>query len=154
MNTAPEEVRTGMKVLQSSEKADVCERCQKTKEIMCGLVCDAGQFYETVSARQAMMAMSDLCETRVILAVQRSSCTITKGVLWRSAQCTVRTHVVFLAGRAQKFFGVAVCVSLTGLDDRVARRNGLPIGGLLSKVVASVVLFQEEREWSDNEGAK
>ena len=54
LDTAPEEVCTGMKLLQSSEKADVRERCQKSK------VCDAGQFYETVSARQAVMAMSDL----------------------------------------------------------------------------------------------
>ena len=51
----------------------------------------------------------------------------------------------------KKFFGVAMCVSLTGLGDRVARMNGLPIGGLLSKVAASVVLSQEEREWSEND---
>ena len=29
--------------------------------------------------------------------------------------------------------------------------NGLPIGGLLSKVAASVVLSQEERVWTENE---
>ena len=58
LNTAPGEVRT--ELLQSSEKADVCERCQKSKDMVCGLVCDAGQFYETVSATQAVTAMSDL----------------------------------------------------------------------------------------------
>ena len=53
LNTAPEEVRTGMKVSQPSEKADACERCQKSEEMVCGLVCDAGQFYETVSSRSS-----------------------------------------------------------------------------------------------------
>ena len=43
------------------------------------------------------------------------------------------------------------CVSLTGLGDRVMRMNWLPIGGLLSKVAASVVLSQEEREWTEND---
>ena len=51
----------------------------------------------------------------------------------------------------KKFFGIAMCLSLTVLGDRVVRMNGLPIGGLLSKVAASVVLSQEEREWSENE---
>ena len=63
-NTAPGDVRTAMKLLHSSESPDVCERCQKSKERVCGLVCDAGQFYETVSATKAMTAMLDLV-TRV-----------------------------------------------------------------------------------------
>ena len=45
-----------------------------------------------------------------------------------------------------------MCVSITGLGDRVVRMDGLPTGGLLSKVAASVVLSQEEREWSENDG--
>ena len=42
-------------------------------------------------------------------------------------------------------------MSITVLGDRVVRMDGLPFGGLLSKVAASVVLSQEEREWSENE---
>ena len=51
----------------------------------------------------------------------------------------------------KKIFGIAMCVSLTGLGERVVRVGGLPIGGSLSKVAASVVLSKEEREWSENE---
>ena len=40
--------------------------------------------------------------------------------------------------------GLAVCIPLTNLGDRVIRMDGLPIGGLLSKVAARVVLSQEE----------
>ena len=59
--------------------------------------------------------------------------------------------MVLLFRGAQKFFGIAMCVSITGLGDRVVRMDGLPSRGLLAKVAASVVLFQEEREWSENE---
>ena len=62
--------------------------------------------------------------------------------------------MVFLVGGAQKIFGIAMCVSITGLGDRVVRMDGLPIGGLFSKVAASVVLSQEEREWSENESRR
>ena len=54
----------------------------------------------------------------------------------------------------QKFFGIAKCVSIPGLGDRVVRMDGLSIGGLWSKVAASVVLSQEEREWSENESRR
>ena len=148
LNTAPEEVCTGMKLLQSSEKADVRERCQKSK------VCDAGQFCETVSARQAVMAMSDLVAR---VRNKRDS---------DSATVFLKKRRVFLGGvpnarygrmwcfsleELKKFFGVAMCVPLTGLGGGVVRMDVLPIGGLMSKVAASVVLSQEEREWSDNE---
>ena len=65
----------------------------------------------------------------------------TKSVPWRSAKCKVRTHVVFLVGQTQHFFGVAMCVSLTGLSDTVIRTDGPPIGGLLPKIAASVILL-------------
>ena len=57
----------------------------------------------------------------------------------------------FSLGELKKFFGIPMRVSITGLGDRVVRMDGLPMGGLLSKVAASVVLSQEEREWSENE---
>ena len=86
LNTAPAEVRTGMKLLHSSESPDVCERCQKSKERVCGLVCDAGQFHETVSATKAMTAMLDLV-TRVRSKSDFGSATVflqkkTNGVPW------------------------------------------------------------------------
>ena len=51
----------------------------------------------------------------------------------------------------KKSLGFAMCASITGLGDSVVRMDGLPIGGLLSKVAASVILSQEEREWSETE---
>ena len=90
LNTAPGEVRTAMKLLHSSESPDVCERCQKSKERVCGLACDAGQFYETVSAAKAMTARLDLV-TRVrsksdfdsrngLLALKNEGCSLVVGV--------------------------------------------------------------------------
>ena len=57
-------------------------------------------------------------------------------------------------GASRKIFGIEMCVYITGLGDTVVRMDGLPIGGLLSKVAASVVLSQEEREWSENEARR
>ena len=100
-----------------------------------GLVCDAGYFYETVSSRQAMISLSDLVnrvgatvflrrERRVILGgVPNERC----GRMW-----------CFSFEELERIFGM--CVPLTVLGDRVVRMDGLPIGGLFSKVAASVVL--------------
>ena len=44
-----------------------------------------------------------------------------------------------------------MCVSITGLGDRVVRINGLPIGGLCQKLLQVSFLSQEEREWNENE---
>ena len=155
LHTAPGEVRTGMKLLQSSEKPDVCERCQKSTEMVRGLVCDAGQFYETVSATQAMTAMSNLV-TRVRRKSDFDSATVflhKKRRVFFGGVPNARYGRMwcFSLEELKKYFGIAMCLSLTGLGDRVVRMNGLPIGGLLSKVAASVVLSQEEREWSENE---
>ena len=100
----------------------------QSSESMC--VCERYQKLKELSARQAMTSMSDL-----VNLVRRNSdfdgATVflhkkTKSVPWRSA------------------------VSPTGLGDRVIRTDGL-IGGLLSKVAASVVLSQEERECTEND---
>ena len=65
LNTAPGEVFTGMKLLHSSESPDVCEAVSKIeREGVWPGVCDAGQFYETVSATKAITSMLDLV-TRV-----------------------------------------------------------------------------------------
>ena len=126
---APREVRTGMKLLQSSEKPDVCERCQKSQEMVCGLVCDAGQFYETVSATKTMTVMSDP------VARVRS-----KNVFDSATVFLHKKRRVFLGGvpnakfgrmwcfsleDLKKIFGIAMCASITGLGDRVVRMDGL-----------------------------
>ena len=46
INTLPHEIRKGMNILRPRAEARICE------EKVCGLVCDAGQFDETVSSRQ------------------------------------------------------------------------------------------------------
>ena len=46
----------------------------------------------------------------------------------------------------KKFFGIAMCVSITGLGDRVVRMDCRS-----AAKVAAKFLSQEEREWSENE---
>ena len=56
----------------------------------------------------------------------------------------------FLFEELKRIFGIAMGVAL-GLGDRGIRMDGLPIGGLVSKVAASAVLSQQEREWTEDE---
>ena len=150
LNTAPGKFRTGMKLLQSSEKADVCERLSKIERDSVRPGVRRSQFYETVSATQAMTAMSDLV-TRVRNKSDFDSATV----------FLHRKRRVFLGGgpntrygrmwcfsweELKKIFGVAMCVSLTGLGDRVVRMDGLPTGGLLSKVAVQVSFCPKKNE--------
>ena len=120
-----------------------------------GLVRDAGQFYETVSATKSTTAMSELV-TRVRSKSDFDSATV---FLHKKRRVFLGGVPNALYGRMwcfsleelKIFYGIAMCMSITGLGNRVVRMDGLPIGGLLSNVAASVVLSEEEREWRENE---
>ena len=44
-----------------------------------------------------------------------------------------------------------MCVSLVSVGHLVAQMQGLPIGGLMSKVATSAVLATEEEDWLKNQ---
>ena len=113
LNTDLEEIRTRMKMLQRSGSRCVCERCKKPKEEVCGRVCDAGQFHETVSARQAMASLSDqVNRVRNKSDFDSATAFLQKNEEWSSEECQTQvwTHVVFLVGGAHEILrGRHVC---------------------------------------------
>ena len=132
-----------------------CCRCRRDMNDFEGITGDAGQFFEVVDAGKAVAEANEL----LTLFAQKSPShfvtvlhTSQKRRAWFSKSAnkfSQKTTTWSMAELFRAFLG-AMLVCLTSVGNRVMMLQCLPIGGLMSKVAASVVLGGEERRWKQS----
>ena len=157
LRDAAKRLKDGLAFLQVGENPNLCARCCCRKNALTVVVADAGQFYEEVSSEKACFALSNIVlEARLAgwthVAVgrrkRRRAFLSTKPGGQNSAYFWFSLEDILRA-----FFG-AMCVSLVSVGHLVAQMQGLPIGGLMSKVATSAVLATEEEDWLKNQARR
>ena len=132
----------------------LCLRCKGSMSGCAGIVADAGQFFETVAPARA------ITEARLLMDV--FSCThgeapisvlsSRKFMSWIGGKRLLYTHkgVSWHVSHLMRAFVAAMSVGFASVGSCVSNLNGLPIGGLLSKIAACIVLGAEERRWKED----
>ena len=128
-----------------------CGRCGKNKPPVVAFSADAGQFYETVSPSVAVHMTMQLAR-RVVSATGKNTVTVLRGrrrhaYLGGSVYQQGATSYCFLIFDLVLAFAACMFMGLCRVGDACFRMEGLPIGGVLSKVAASIVLGCEEEAW-------
>ena len=128
-----------------------CCRCGCPKDRTVAITADAGQFFESVQARQAIAATRHVirkCEAMT----QKHCVTILRGpkrVAFVGGCVRAKCLKGYVFTFTELFLCFAACMFMcfVTLGNTVFRMKGLPIGGVLSKVAASFVLACEEHAW-------
>ena len=131
--------------------ACVCMRCHRDMASVEGLVADAGQFFEVVSPCQSnteaakLLAIFTTSSPSPVVSVRVAK----KRIGWVSRPACHLSSTVrnWTASELFRAFVAASAVCVTSVGQTIFRANGLPIGGLLSKVAACIFLGGEERRW-------
>jgi hypothetical protein len=129
-----------------------CCRCGCPKSDTVAVTADAGQFFEAVQARQAIAAARRVL--RKCAAMTNKTCVTVLRGLKRTAFIGGCNRAAYKRGFVftfmELFLSFAACMFMcyVTLGDIVFRLEGLPIGGVLSKIAASFVLACEEHDWS------
>ena len=121
------------------------------KPLLNGVVADAGQFFEVVQPSTAVSAMVSIMECLTRQA-RRHTVTIRRS---RKVQGFLGGNPFVKSAKTRTFtfhdllccFAACMYIPFCKLGDTVIRMSGLPIGGLLSRIAASVVLAWEEHQW-------
>ena len=132
-----------------------CQRCLQSKPKVVAFSADAGQFFETVPPSVAIHAARTLIRRAQAIS-GKDTVTVTRGKKKRHA--FVGGSVFAFDPSSFRFLLVDLLLALTAcmllglccVGDACFRLRGLPIGGLLSKVAASLVLGLEEEAWAHN----
>ena len=133
-----------------------CCRCYRNMHSFEGIVGDAGQFYEVVDACQAIHEATELLHIFTNSSPQRYITVKNpsrKRQAWFSSveNRFARKSVTWSLEELYRAFIASMVVCLTSVGDKVFALESLPIGGLMSKVAASVVLGGQERRWKQDE---
>lgn len=138
----------------SPNPSGVCARCKCPMSGCAGIVADAGQFFETVNPATAIeeaCTLVDLFKSihgEAPISVRSSK----KRIGWIGGKKLLHTHkgVSWHTSHLLRAFVAAMSVGFASVGTTVFMLNGLPIGGLLSKVAACLTLGGQERRWSQN----
>ena len=138
----------------SPNPSGVCARCKCPMSGCAGIVADAGQFFETVNPATAIeeaCVLVDLFKSihgEAPISVRSSR----KRISWIGGKKLLHTHkgVSWHTSHLLRAFVAAMSVGFASVGTTVFMLNGLPIGGLLSKVAACLTLGGQERRWSQN----
>ena len=149
---ASERLRQGMHSLTSS--SGTCYRCGHEFSGCAGLVADAGQCFEMIQAQEAvseahvLLRRFQAISQSSYVTIQRSK----KRVGWvgRSNPHNPRKNQTWDVAELYRLFAAAMSVDFASVCQRVFRTKGVPIGGLMSKIAATIVLGAQERRWLYN----
>ena len=131
-----------------------CSRCFRAMADLEGCTGDAGQFFEMVQANTAVAEAEELLKLFTtsgcnVVTVKHPS---RKRQAWfgsKGNKFSQKTAVWSVQELFRAFLG-AMLVCLTSVGDRVFCLQCLPIGGLLSKTGACIVLGGQERRWKQS----
>ena len=137
-----------------STRLNVCGRCSCCKPPVVAFSADAGQFFETVSPSAAVRVTKKVLERAAEIS-GRNSVTVLRGpkrqaFIGGSVARVDPSSYCFLFSDLLLAFAACMFVGFCRLGDICFRMDGLPIGGLLSKIAASIFLGCEEESWSHN----
>ena len=150
------QLRQGMQRLRSSDGE--CCRCGNSFSGNAGLVADAGQCFEMIQAQEAVSEAYVLLRRFQALSgssfvtIQKSK----KRVGWVGQRRMYSTSASQSWDVVQlyRLFAAAMSVDLVSACQHVFRTSGVPIGGLMSKIAATIVLGGQERRWLYNHQRK
>lgn len=137
-----------------STRLNACGRCSCCKPPVVAFSADAGQFFETVSPSAAVRVTKKVLERAAEIS-GRNSVTVLRGpkrqaFIGGSVARVDPSSYCFLFSGLLLAFAACMFVGFCRLGDICFRMDGLPIGGLLSKIAASIFLGCEEESWSHN----
>ena len=137
-----------------STRLNACGRCSCCKPPVVAFSADAGQFFETVSPSAAVKVTKKVLQRAVDIS-GKNSVTVLKGpkrqaFIGGSVARVDPSSYCFLFSDLLLAFAACMFVGFCRLGDICFRMDGLPIGGLLSKIAASIFLGCEEESWSHN----
>ena len=132
-----------------------CVRCHSLKSRLSGVTADAGQFFETVEPLSAVRAANAILKaTRlqhghdtVTVVKSRRVC----GFLGGQPDTRSRRFVVFRFSELLGCFAGCMNILLCTMRGLTFKLDGLPIGGLMSRIAASCVLAWQEACWVASE---
>eukprot|EP00435_Cladocopium_sp_Y103_P013886 s117_g3.t1 len=129
----------------------VCCKCGCVKPLVNGLVADAGQFFEVVQPSTAVLCMYRIMCVVAMRAVTTSVTVVRRrkvqGFLGGNPEARSTKFVVFSFHDLLHCFAACMYIPFCSLGNMIVRMQGLPIGGLLSRIAASAVLAWEEHSW-------
>ena len=127
-----------------STRLNACGRCSCCKPPVVAFSADAGQFFETVSPSAAVRVTKKVLERAAEIS-GRNSVTVLRGpkrqaFIGGSVARVDPSSYCFLFSDLLLAFAACMFVGFCRLGDICFRMDGLPIGGLLSKIAASIFL--------------
>lgn len=132
-------------------RSGLCDCCRSPMKRCEGFVADAGQFYEVVSTGTAIKEAYELISifTETSPDAHVTICNAPKRIGWFGGRRFTHTArgVTWSAEELLRAFIAAMSVTVASVGLKVFRMDGIPIGGLMSKVAACLTLGGQERRW-------
>ena len=129
-----------------------CAGCRRRKPVWSGLVADAGQMFESISAAEVTEAFAYVCN-RAEASLGLNTITVVRSAQRRAflgGACVHRSResTTYYFNELQACLKAFMRMSLASVGDAVAEMSGIPIGGFLSKAAASCRLCVAEAKWA------